>query len=154
MIRQMHVDDLEEVLRIETQAFKSPWSRQDFIYELTQNPFAHYLVLYEKEQLLGFIGLWFLGNHAQITNLAVDSAHLRKGHAQALIQYALSLCYVQNLLNVNLEVRISNHAAIALYEKMGFTKEAVRKNYYADTHEDAYLMQRPLREEKYENYRD
>jgi [ribosomal protein S18]-alanine N-acetyltransferase len=154
MIREMTIQDLEHIMIIEQQAFTSPWSKQDFIYELTQNPFAHYLVLIEDKRLIAYIGLWFLGNHAQITNLAVHLDYLRKGHAQTLIQYALSLCYVQNLLNVNLEVRVSNFAAIALYEKLGFKKEAVRKDYYTDTHEDAYLMQRVLKEEKYENYRD
>ena len=42
--------------------------------------------------------------------------------------------------NINLEVRISNQKAIKLYEKCGFKIVAIRKNYYQDNHEDAYLM--------------
>ncbi len=154
MIREMTMDDLSQVLAIEQSAFHTAWRESDFIYELTQNPFAHYLVSMEKDVVLAYMGMWFLGNHAQITNLATHPMHLRKGYAKDLIQYGLSTCYVQGLMNVNLEVRVSNQAAIALYEKMGFKIEATRKDYYPDTHEDAYLMVRVLKEEKYENYRD
>jgi ribosomal-protein-alanine N-acetyltransferase len=150
----MTVLDLGQVLAIEQRSFHTAWSERDFMYELTQNPFAHYLVLVEMDEVIAYLGLWFLGDHAQITNLATKASHLRQGHAQNLVQYGLSLCYVQGMLNVNLEVRVSNQPAIALYEKMGFKTEAVRKDYYIDTHEDAFLMVRVLKEEKYENYRD
>ena len=49
---------------------------------------------------------------------------------------------------MSLEVRISNEKAIALYENLGFCKEARRKNYYQDNHEDAYLMVKRLEEGK------
>ena len=154
MIREMTVNDLESVLQIESRQFKTPWTRQDFMHELSENPFAHYIVEEMKGQVVAYLGLWFLGNHAQITNLATHPDHVRKGYAQNLVQYALSLAYVQGLMNVNLEVRVSNAPAIALYEKMGFKHEALRKNYYPDTNEDASLMIRILKEKKYENFSD
>lgn len=154
MIRELTIQDLDQVLAIENLQFKTPWTRRDFEHELSQNPFAHYLVLEENGRVLAYLGLWFLGNHAQITNLATHPNHLRQGHAQALVQHALALSYVQSLRNVNLEVRVSNQAAQALYQKMGFQTEAVRKDYYPDTHEDAFLMVRPLKEHKYETARD
>jgi ribosomal-protein-alanine N-acetyltransferase len=154
VIRELELHDLDQVLTIEKLQFNTPWTHRDFEHELTQNPFAQYLVSEEKGVVLAYLGLWFLGNHAQITNLATHPDHLRQGHAQALVHHALALATVQSLRNVNLEVRISNQAAQALYRKMGFQVEAVRKDYYPDTHEDALLMVRPLKEHKYETARD
>ena len=47
-------------------------------------------------------------------------------------------------LNMSLEVRVSNDKAISLYRKYGFETVALRKNYYEDNHEDAYLMIKQL----------
>ena len=43
-------------------------------------------------------------------------------------------------IRMTLEVRVSNVVAISLYEKLGFQKGGIRKSYYTDNHEDAYIM--------------
>ena len=66
-----------------------------------------------------------------------------KGCASQLMEYALEKSEELHYQNVNLEVRVSNVKAIALYQKFGFKNVAVRKRYYSNG-EDAYLMIKEL----------
>lgn len=45
---------------------------------------------------------------------------------------------------MSLEVRKSNQKAIALYQKNGFDIQSIRRDYYQDNHEDAYLMTKEM----------
>ena len=56
----------------------------------------------------------------------------------------LALAVSQGCEVMSLEVRASNHKAISLYKGLGFENQAIRKNYYQDNHEDAYLMVKRL----------
>ncbi len=136
MIRLMEIADIQEVLTIEQAVFPTPWKEQDFLFELSANPFARYYVLEEDGEIIGFIGAWLQDDQAQITNVAVRPERQEHGYGKQILQYMLSL----PIKTWTLEVRVSNDRAIALYEKAGFRKVTLRKNYYTDTHEDAYLM--------------
>ena len=46
---------------------------------------------------------------------------------------------------MTLEVRVSNFVAQDLYKKLGYEICGVRKGYYQDTKEDAYIMWKDLR---------
>jgi ribosomal-protein-alanine N-acetyltransferase len=59
------------------------------------------------------------------------------------MRHALTALQVEGALKVFLEVRRSNEAALALYHKLGFIEDGVRKRYYSDNHEDAILMMLP-----------
>ncbi len=85
-----------------------------------------------------FLGAHVIGDEAEIVNLATYPAYRRLGLAAALIE-ALFFSH-PGLKQVFLEVRASNAAAQALYEKMGFSRYAVRRNYYEKPDEDAILM--------------
>ena len=142
-IRLMKKGDLERIAQLEKELFQSPWSIADFQYELDNNPFAKYYVLEKERTLIGYIGLWLLDNQCQITTIGVDQMFQGNGYASQLMDFVFSQCKQSHCQNINLEVRVSNDKAIALYEKYGFKNVAVRKNYYAD-HEDAYLMIKEL----------
>nr|WP_319592790.1 GNAT family N-acetyltransferase [Salicibibacter halophilus] len=72
-IRPMMPSDIEDVLVVERDAFQMPWIRQAFMNELMENPFAHYLVAEDHEQIVGYCGIWIALNEAHITNIAVLS---------------------------------------------------------------------------------
>lgn len=142
-IRKMKIEDLKKVVELEKVLFLSPWKEEDFIHELQENSLAEYDVLEKKDAIIGYIGLWFLGDQCQITTIAIDQKYQNQGYASQLMEYALEKSKAFHYQNVNLEVRISNVKAITLYEKFGFKNVAIRKRYYSNG-EDAYLMIKEL----------
>ena len=133
----------KRIVELEKDLFLSPWNEEDFIHELKENPMAGYYILEKENQIIGYIGLWFLGDQCQITTIATDRHFQGQGYASQLMEYALEKSEELHYQNVNLEVRVSNVKAIALYQKFGFKNVAVRKRYYSNG-EDAYLMIKEL----------
>lgn len=140
MIRSMELRDLARIIELESNLFSHPWTEEAFVYELTQNPFSYYWVMERDECVIAYCGAWLSGDQAQITTLGVDTHFQGNGNAKELIQKLFDECDLQGIPRISLEVRVSNDNAIGLYERMGFKKVAVRKDYYEYPHEDAYLM--------------
>lgn len=139
-IRRMTTEDIPEVYAIECQAFSLPWSENALQSELTSNPVARYLVAVTKDEIVGYAGIHIILDEGHITNIAVKNTLRKQGVGKqllhALMQYAANL----GVGYITLEVRVSNEAAIKLYQNAGFMKVHVRKRYYEDNGEDAYLM--------------
>lgn len=93
-----------------------------------------------NERIVGLIGLWIMGDEAHLTTIGVREAYRRQGIAELLLISAIDLAVMRNARVVTLEVRASNFAAQALYEKYGFTKVGLRQGYYTDNREDAVIM--------------
>lgn len=143
-LRKMTQEDLDRVIEIERSAFLTPWSRSSFEAELQDNSKAHYLVACKDGEVVGYIGGWFIFEEAHITNIAVDYRYRRQGIGNQLLTGFIEYCKARSIKRMTLEVRKSNDAAIALYEKHGFRTLGVRKGYYLDTGEDALLMWKEL----------
>lgn len=147
-IRAMDVGDVKKVVELEEQLFTSAWGASDFLYEILENQFS-YNYVYEKEnQIVGYVGVWIMYEQSQITTIGVDKRYQRQGIGKALMQAMIDFAISQNCEVMSLEVRVSNHKAISLYESLGFERQAIRKDYYQDNHEDAYLMTKRLEGEK------
>ena len=142
-IRPMEIGDIDAVHAIESATFSSPWSRDAFGQEM-QNPCAYYLVLESAEGVIGFAGTWIILDEGHITNIAIIQAQRGKGYGEALTQRLIDDMLEQGVTFMTLEVRVSNAVAQALYKKLGFKKAGVRKKYYEDDGEDAYIMIREI----------
>lgn len=94
---------------------------------------------YAGGRLSGLICGYFAGDEGDITSVAVDPEHRRKGIAIRLIELFIREL-PENTESVFLEVRSSNAGAVSLYEKCGFERLSVRKNFYNDPAEDAIVM--------------
>ena len=140
LIRHMVWPDIDTVVALEHELFSTPWEKDAFEYELGKNVFSSILVLEEDGEILGYIGMWLLGDQTQITTLGVKKEYQRNGYAKMLMEKCVEVTKHLGYRNINLEVRISNQKAINLYKKYGFKIVTIRKNYYQDNHEDAYLM--------------
>lgn len=140
MIRPMTLSDLDQVCEIEIEAFSHPWSKDDFEIELQSNPYALYFVLIEEELIKAYIGIWLIYEKAQITTIAVRKDFRTQGLSKILMKFLDAVCIENNVEEISLEVRVSNEKAINLYHRFGFIKKGIRKDYYQDNHEDAYLM--------------
>ena len=142
--RPMRVEDVDAVLDIERLSFPLPWSRESFIREICEIDNSHLLVVTEDEgaraDLMGYACWWEVVDECHITNFAVAPAHRRKGVADFLLERVLEDAKGRDLHRATLEVRLGNVAAIALYEKWGFTAAAMRPRYYPDNREDALVM--------------
>ncbi|MBE0601769.1 MAG: ribosomal protein S18-alanine N-acetyltransferase [Firmicutes bacterium] len=141
IIRRMQKADIKAVFDIELQTFAVPWPEPSFHHELDENPVARYLVAEnDAGAVIAYAGAWMIYEEAHITNIAVREDWRGQGVGialtRALIQYAANL----GVHYMTLEVRKSNRVAQAMYEKLGFEKLGVRKQYYTDNLEDALLM--------------
>jgi len=92
------------------------------------------------EPIVGFVGIWLTLAEAHIVTIAVRESHRGRGIGELLLIAAIALATLNDQDIVTLEVRASNQAAQALYEKYGFKRVSVRHRYYSDNHEDAVIM--------------
>jgi [ribosomal protein S18]-alanine N-acetyltransferase len=138
--RFMREDDIDQVMIVERQSFTLPWSREAFYNELYNNQFAKYLVLEDNGKIAGYCGAWIVIDEAHITNIAVLPEYRGKKLGEALLVKMMELSKSMGVIRMTLEVRVTNEVAQSLYKKLGFQKGGIRKNYYTDNQEDAYVM--------------
>lgn len=137
--RKMTEEDLLGVMALENLSFRSPWCMQSFVEELN-NPVAYYLLAIDGETVVGYAGVWVIFDEAHITNVAILPAYQRQGLGACMMYKIMCKAKEKGACSMTLEVRPSNTAALALYQKLGFYSAGVRKNYYKDTQEDAMIM--------------
>jgi ribosomal-protein-alanine N-acetyltransferase len=161
-VEPMAVSDIGQIMEIENKAFSAPWSAQAYRYEITENEHSTMLVVRPvyassdrvrrlghffgkggAERVLGYCGLWLLIDQAHISTLAIHSDWRRRGLGELLLNSLLAQGMEQGARTATLEVRVSNHAAQALYSKYRFSVVSRRKRYYSDNNEDALIMTTP-----------
>lgn len=141
ILREMLVEDLDQVMEIETALFSPPWTKEGFFTYLTRKD-AMFLVVEEKEKIIAYCGLLMVLDEGDITNVAVHPDRQREGIGHFLMDSLIRLAQQLGVTTIHLEVRVGNDTAIRLYERMGFTRDGIRKKYYTDPVEDALLMTR------------
>jgi ribosomal-protein-alanine N-acetyltransferase len=141
IILPMLASDLDAVQRIAAASFPVPWTRAEFEKELTRS-YAVLRVLRPSLQspVCAFANYWHVADELQVMNIATLPTLRRQGHASALLEDLLQTARERHALCVTLEVRRSNTAARALYQKFGFVEQGVRQRYYSDNGEDAVVM--------------
>ena len=140
VIRRMTLADVDGVHAIEEATFPRPWTREDFVKEMTQNACARYLVAEQAGEIVGFAGAWIVLDEAHITNIAVARTQRGQGIGKALTQGLLQYAANLGVVYATLEVRRSNTVAQGLYKGLGFVYVGLRKRYYEDNGEDAFIF--------------
>jgi len=137
----MRGGDLDAVMEIERLSFRSPWSRQVFLEELTRE-WAHVDVVREEAtgQAVAFANYWLVADELHVLNIATHPQHRRVGHATRLLAHMVETARTYPCRVVTLEVRRSNAVAQRLYRRFAFRAVGVRPNYYAEDQEDAIVM--------------
>lgn len=133
-------EDLDQVEAIEKASFATPWSKEVYKKEISENKFAHYYVIESTEGILGFIGAWMIFDEVQVTNFAVLPSKRKMGYGKMLFQYLINRALLHGGRIMSLEVRETNMPAQKLYESFGLKKAGIRKRYYTDNNEDAIVM--------------
>jgi [ribosomal protein S18]-alanine N-acetyltransferase len=131
---------LPAVMRTERRAHPKPWSLGVFTSELAQGDARYYVVLKLDGKVAGYGGLMFAADEAHVTNIAVAPSARRQGLGSALLAELGFESTRRQCEAMTLEVRMGNLAAQNMYRKFGFVVAGVRRNYYPETGEDAYIM--------------
>jgi len=131
---------LRAVVRIEEEAYPKPWSSTLFLTELAQRSSRRYTVALLGPLVVGYAGLMVVGDEGHVTTLTVDPAWHRRGIGTVLLLDLARAAPTLGVRHLTLEVRVGNDAAQILYRRFGFAPVGVRKNYYAETGEDALVM--------------
>lgn len=150
-LHPLRVDDLDEMMLIETRSYAYPWSRGNFVDSLASGYRATGLW---GRDAAGEPALWGYAwamegvDELHLLNLTVHPDHLRQGHARRLLDDLVRWAVPRSLTWLWLEVRASNVAARRLYEGYGFDEAGLRRGYYPNarsTREDAVLMRLDMR---------
>lgn len=139
LIRQATRADIDAIYRIEKASFSVPWSKESFLNDMG-NAVARYLVLEEEGNILGYAGYWCIADEGQVTNVAVWPDARKRGQGERLVRAMTENAFAAGCTTMFLEVRASNIPAQKVYEKLGYTLVSVRKHYYTEPTEDAYIM--------------
>lgn len=138
--REMTLGDIEQVYAIECSSFTQPWSVESLIGEVVDNDVAYYVVAELDGRIVGYGGEWVMLEESHMTNIAVVSEFRRMGVATSLILSLMRGASNRGARRMTLEVREFNLGAQALYASLGFTKVGIRKKYYSDTGENAFIL--------------
>ena len=135
-------EHLSAVAEIERLCFSEPWSEKSL--ELLLSPDAVGYVALCRGVVAAYGGMLWAPDEGQITNVAVHPNHRRLGLGRAVLEALLAEARTRGAVQVSLEARESNAAAIALYTHAGFTVAGRRKRFYRDPAEDALVMLKDL----------
>ncbi|HZQ08989.1 MAG TPA: ribosomal protein S18-alanine N-acetyltransferase, partial [Anaerolineae bacterium] len=94
-------------------------------------------------QIVGYIGYWLMAGEAHISTIAVRPEMRGRAFGELLLAFTIEDAARRGAHVATLEVRISNTPAQQLYLKYGFEKVGLRKAYYSDNNEDAFIMTTP-----------
>lgn len=131
--------DIERICELENASFVDPWTENMFQDVLNEEAYR-FFKLTEDGIIVGYMCYFVIvGEEAHITSVCVDSAYRRHGIGKKMFEHMRWECRNEGITSMTLEVRVSNSAAINLYEKAGFVSFGIRPKYYLDG-EDALIM--------------
>ena len=136
--RKMTVKDVDAVAEIEFASFNLPWTLEDFWYETVRKD-SESIVGEIDGKIVAYACAWISFGDADVANIAVAKDYRGQGIGSKLFAEIIRRIKLRDVHGVTLEVRVSNTAAIKLYEKFGLRGVGVRKGYYEDG-EDALIM--------------
>jgi ribosomal-protein-alanine N-acetyltransferase len=140
LIRKFRPSDLQRVYEIEAQSFKDPYHPIFLInlYELYGDTF---LVAEEDSQVVGYVIARKVDAKGHIIAIAVDPRHRCRGIGKALMLAVEEELRKKGVVELWLEVRVSNTRAVKFYKRLGYVEKGILKGYYSDG-EDAMLLKK------------
>lgn len=135
---------LADVAALEEECFTHPWAPASLEESFSNPAYLFFVGKTEENKVVGYISYYQIRDEAFVNNVAVTAAARRQGVGRALVRRAVQSASDNGASFLSLEVRRSNAAAIALYESEGFDLEGVRKIFYRDPDEDAFIMTRRM----------
>lgn len=142
MLRPMSADDVAEVAAMEKECFSDAWS-EGLLRDMLKNPYDEAWVMVRRDGIFcGYLNVRFLSGEGELMRIAVKKEFRGHGLSRKLMDQMVKSAKEKEVFDLTLEVRAGNQAAINLYKSYGFKKEAVRRGYYHNPSEDAFIMWR------------
>ena len=141
--REMTQEDIPACAELEIECFSQPWSPEALESAMKIGNTAFFVGENEGE-IVGYGGVQCFAPDGAVTNIAVCENCRGRGIGKGILKCLLDHCEKIGINNLTLEVRLSNTPAIKLYENHGFKILGIRKGFYANPVEDAYIMQKKV----------
>lgn len=135
---RMTKEHLGDVAELERLCFSEPWSEKALALLLSEDAVG--FVSLQDGRAVAYGGMLWALDEGQVTNVAVHPDARRCGHARAIVKAFADAARTRGAVQISLEVRQSNAAAIALYEQNGYLPVGKRKHFYRNPREDALIM--------------
>ena len=135
------LDDVAAISSLQASSFAQAWGEDAIRWELEHSHVARvYAARDQSAAIVAYCAAWLLVDELHINSLAVAKSCRRRGAARRLLTHVFEDAIASGARKATLEVRRSNQAAQALYEGLGFSVEAVRRDYYQHPREDALIL--------------
>jgi ribosomal-protein-alanine N-acetyltransferase len=152
-IRWMIRRDMPEVLQTEADSFEFAWTEEDFLRCLRQRNCIG-MVAEQNEKVIGFMIYELHKVKLHILNFAVHPHFRRLGVGAQMVGKLVGKLSSHRRTRITLEVRETNLAAQLFFRSLGFRAVRVLRGFYADSGEDAFLMQYRLADDTGEEYEE
>ncbi|ERK60613.1 ribosomal-protein-alanine acetyltransferase [Gemella bergeri ATCC 700627] len=147
-VNKVDIKNLDVLSKIDVDNFDDAWTKSMFKTEL-EHENSEYFGLFNDDEIIGFCGGWLVADEYQINKIVIDKPHRNKKLGQIFFTYVMQFMKLKGVKKALIEVRVSNMPAITVYEKAGFQTIDMRKNYYKNNGENAYIMVRDFSNERY-----
>ena len=141
-LREMSLADLDAIMHIEQRVHVHPWTRGNFTDALNS---GYVCKIYEREgEMSGYAVLMPAVDEAHLLNISIAAEYQRRGLGLKLLHEIITIARGLDMRRMLLEVRLSNVAALGLYNKAGCTELSLRRGYYPavnNRREDAIVME-------------
>lgn len=131
MIRLYNKKDIKSIVALEMDTLGTTLG-SEMLEDNLSNSMSHFYVYLDKNEIIGYISISFDGEQGEILNFCVNKGYQKKGIGTKILAYAMNILHSKGAKSFILEVRESNIGAISLYEKFGFKRISLRKNYYSN----------------------
>ena len=142
-VHRATLDDVDELARLALEAGETTWRAETFYPACRGDEKERAFIARDGDVIVGYAVMALEVDDCALYSIAIKPSHRRQGLAQILFNAGVSWAREAGKARCLLEVRISNEGAIRLYEKVGFRRDGIRKNYYptqTSKREDALLM--------------
>lgn len=126
------INDLDSIMELEVSLFEKPYTRDDYVFLLSDNPHIIAKKLTVNETLIGYGVIQFLYNSANLLTIGIKQDYQSRGYGRKLLLELIEAMKKREVNEIFLEVRVSNQRAINLYKSLGFKENRLRKNYYGN----------------------
>ena len=140
----LSLEDVPALLALEQSCFGDEAFNDTQLRQMLSARYGLAIGIWQEQTLVGAALLEVLVPESELHSLAVLPGKRRRGLGAALLKSALSAARKRGATEMFLEVRRSNQAAIALYERAGFASLSVRRGYYSHPRADAIVMRKRL----------
>ena len=144
VIRRAEQTDVPQLCMLETECFSCPWSETAFSDTMSGDGAVFLVCEGADGKCIGYIGAVCTLDECSVTNVCVSAEYRGQGIGNALMAALEQKVLSCGCNAVLLEVRVSNAAALSMYEKRGYERCGVRRGFYSHPREDALVMKKEL----------